>query len=76
MVPSHDGEQVPLNLYYKKGSVDLNRKNRILLNGYGAYGSNLGQGFNIVRTAAMERGWLIADAFVRGGGERGIWWHD
>lgn len=24
----------------------------------------------------MERGWVIADAFVRGGGEKGISWHE
>lgn len=76
MVPSHDGEEVPMNIYYKKGCVDLNRRNRVILEAYGAYGINLSQGFNIVKTSAMERGWIIADAFVRGGGERGIWWHE
>jgi oligopeptidase B len=76
LVPSVDGEEVPMHLYFKKGSVDLNRRNRVLLEAYGAYGLNLSQSFNIVRTSAMERGWVIADAFVRGGGEKGISWHD
>ena len=62
-----------MNIYYKKGmNFSLNRRNRVLLEAYGAYGLNLSQGFNIVKTSAMERGWIIADAFVRGGGERGI----
>jgi len=62
-----------MNIYYKKGmNFKLNRRNRVLLEAYGAYGLNLSQGFNIVKTSAMERGWIIADAFVRGGGEKGI----
>ena len=76
LVPSHDGEEVPLNIYFKKGTVDLNRRNRVLLEGYGAYGLNMSQGFSIVKTSAMERGWIIADAYVRGGGEKGINWHE
>lgn len=76
MVPGHDGVEIPMNIYFKKGSVDLNRRNRVLLESYGAYGLNMSQSFNIVKTSAMERGWIIADAFVRGGGERGISWHD
>lgn len=76
MVPAHDGEQIPMNVYFKKGDVQLNRQNRTLMEGYGAYGINLPQGFNIAKTCAMERGWVIVEAFVRGGGEKGIQWHD
>lgn len=76
MVPGHDGVEIPMNLYYKKGNVSLNRRNRVLMECYGAYGINLSQNFNIVKTSAMERGWVIADAFVRGGGEKGISWHE
>jgi len=59
LVPSHDGETIPLNVYFKKG-MKLDRKNRVLLEGYGAYGLSLNQGFNIVNTSAMEKGWVIA----------------
>ena len=77
LVPSFDGTEIPMNIYYKKdANFKLNRRNRVLLEAYGAYGLNLSQGFNIVKTSAMERGWIIADAFVRGGGERGIQWHE
>ena len=75
-MPSHDGVEVPINLYYKKGSLDPERKNKVLMEAYGAYGMNLRQDFNIVRTSAMEKGWIIADAYVRGGGEKGIDWHN
>ena len=59
-VPGHDGEQIPLNVYFKKGAMKLNRRNRVLMEGYGAYGLNMHQGFNIVNLSAMERGWVIA----------------
>lgn len=48
-----------MNVYFKKG-LQLDRKNKTVLEGYGAYGINLNQGFNVVSTAAMERGWVIA----------------
>jgi protease II len=48
-----------MNVYFKKG-LKLDRKNRTLLEGYGAYGLSLNQGFNIVHTSAMEKGWVIA----------------
>jgi oligopeptidase B len=60
LVPSHDGEEVPLNVYFKKGNVKLDRKNRTLIEAYGAYGISMNQGFNIVHTSAMEKGWIIA----------------
>jgi len=36
-VASYDGVEVPLNIFYKEG-VNLNRKNRLLIDVYGAYG--------------------------------------
>lgn len=76
MVPAHDGEQIPMNLYFKKGTVKMNRRNRVIMEGYGAYGINMHQGFDLIKVAAMERGWVIAQTMVRGGGERGIAWHN
>jgi prolyl oligopeptidase len=60
LVPGHDGTQIPMNLFYKKSAVKMNRRNRVLLDAYGAYGISLSQGFNIVNLTAMERGWVIA----------------
>ena len=54
----------------------MNRMNRVLMETYGAYGISLHNGFNIVNTSAMERGWIIAQAMVRGGGEQGVNWHE
>ena len=65
-----------MNLYYKKGGVKMNRMNRVLIEAYGAYGISMHNGFNIANTVAMERGWVLAQAMVRGGGELGIGWHE
>ena len=40
LVPSHDGEEVPMNVYFKKG-ITLNRRNKTFIDAYGAYGINL-----------------------------------
>ena len=60
MVKAHDGEQIPMNLFYKKGNIKMNRRNRVLMEGYGAYGIPMGQTFDLIKVAAMERGWVIA----------------
>lgn len=76
LVPSHDGEEVPMTLFYQKDAVELNRRNRVLLECYGSYGIDMQQDFSIAKISAMERGWVIANAHVRGGGEKGIAWHE
>ena len=60
LVPGHDGEQVPMNLFYKKGTVKMNRRNRVFMEAYGAYNLPLLQSFDVIKVAAMERGWVIA----------------
>jgi len=54
----------------------MNRRNRVLMEGYGAYGIPMNTGFDIIKTCAMERGWIMAQALVRGGGDRGSGWHE
>jgi protease II len=40
LVPSHDGEEIPMNVFFKKG-LKLDRRNKTLVEGYGAYGISL-----------------------------------
>jgi oligopeptidase B len=70
-----DGTKVPLSVVHKKdrkrdGSAPL------LLTGYGAYGIPNPVLFNSNRLALLDRGFAVAIAHVRGGGDLGKAWHD
>lgn len=73
-VPSYDGTLVPLSLIYNKGTV-LNGKNRVLMEGYGAYGVNFNPGIDAYMLHWVVEGGIYVVAHVRGGGEKGENWH-
>ncbi|CEG46139.1 oligopeptidase b [Plasmopara halstedii] len=73
-VPSKN-VQIPLTLIHDR-NLTLNGKNPTLLIGYGAYGTNLEAEFELEYLSLLERGWIIALAHVRGGGECGLPWYD
>ena len=70
-----DGEQVPVTLTYRK---DLVRPggNPTLISGYGAYGSSASPGFPDSWVSLIDRGFVFAQAHVRGGQEKGSRWYD
>jgi oligopeptidase B len=73
--PAADGARVPISLVRRKdtprdGSAPL------LLLGYGAYGESLEPAFDRERTSLVDRGWVVAIAHVRGGGELGDAWYE
>ena len=47
----------------------------MLLNFYGCYGLASRVSYDNVTLAALEKGWTIGYAHVRGGNERGHNWH-
>lgn len=66
--------KIPVSLSYHK-KYKRNGAAPMLLDAYGSYGISSDPYFSIARTALLERGWIIATAHVRGGGEMGSSWH-
>lgn len=73
--PARDGELVPLTLLRPRRDAGGDGPRPCLLNVYGAYGTCLVPDFRPEHVVLLRRGWVIAWAHVRGGGERGRAWH-
>jgi prolyl oligopeptidase len=71
---SKDGTQVPLNIIRKKGT-QLDGSNPVLLTGYGGYGISSKPYIDSTNRLWLDRGFVIAEANLRGGGEFGEGWH-
>ncbi len=73
--PSKDGTIIPMSLIYKKGIVK-NAKNPVYLYGYGGFNNSLMPGFNENQMVFLERGGIVVNVNLRGGGEYGENWHE
>ena len=73
---SHDNKQIPLTIIrHKKTKIDGNAK--VLLYGYGSYGSSIGNSFSSNKFPLLDRGIIWANAHIRGGMECGMnWWKE
>jgi oligopeptidase B len=74
-VTAVDGETVPVTLTYRKDMLRAGG-NPVLITGYGAYGSSEAPGFAGSWISLMDRGFVYAQAHVRGGQEKGARWYD
>lgn len=74
-VPAHDGKKIPVTLFYKKG-LKKNKKNPVLLYGYGAYGIIIQPGFIRRSLPLIKRGFIYAIAHIRGGQDLGRQWYE
>ncbi|KAI9485530.1 MAG: prolyl oligopeptidase family-domain-containing protein [Benjaminiella poitrasii] len=74
-VRSHDNKRIPVTLIHQK-NITLNGRNPVLLKSYGAYGTSTDIEFRVEQFPLIERGWVIALAHVRGGGELGRDWYE
>jgi oligopeptidase B len=70
-----DGTGIPLSMVYKKG-IKRDGKNPFYLYGYGAYGISMDPYFSSNRLSLLDRGFIIAIAHIRGGGEMGRHWYE
>ena len=70
-----DGVEIPVSVVYRK---DLRQpgNNPLYVYSYGSYGYSLPIGFNSNRLSMMDRGFVMAYAHIRGGGDMGKPWHD
>ena len=70
-----DGTEVPISLVYSK-ELELDGSHPALLSAYGAYGTSIEPRFAPFRLSLLERGFVVAIAHVRGGGELGRTWYE
>lgn len=70
-----DSVQVPISIVYRKDKRKAG-KNPLYVYGYGSYGYALPLGFNSNRLSLLDRGFVMAYAHIRGGGDLGETWHD
>ncbi|MDB4033831.1 S9 family peptidase [Candidatus Pelagibacter sp.] len=73
---SHDGRLVPLTITRHK-NTKLDGSAKLLLYGYGSYGSSMNPSFSTTRLSLISRDIIWVTAHIRGGMERGMkWWKE
>ncbi|MCB0327116.1 MAG: S9 family peptidase [Bdellovibrionales bacterium] len=72
--PSHDGKDIPITLIRKKNH-DMGSPSPLFLMGYGSYGICSEPRFSPSIFSLLDRGFMVATAHIRGGGECGRPWH-
>jgi len=74
-VQARDGAEVPVTLLYKKG-FKKDGKAPALLYGYGAYGNDYEMDFDSEIFSLLDRGFLVAQAHIRGSQAKGRDWYE
>lgn len=71
---SRDGIEVPMTIVHKKG-ITLDGNNPTLLEAYGGFGVVSGPHYDTGLLYFLSKGGVYAYAEIRGGGEKGLAWH-
>ena len=72
---ARDGTKIPVSLVYRKGTA-LDGTAPLMQYGYGAYGSSRDPKFRSEIVSLLDRGFVYANAHVRGGQEMGRRWYE
>jgi oligopeptidase B len=75
LAKADDGVEVPISLFYRK-DTPRNGTAPLMLLGYGAYGISFQVNFNANYLSLVDRGFVVAIAHIRGGGEMGRSWYE
>ena len=71
---SKDKKKIPITII-RHVNTKLNGSSKLLLYGYGSYGSSVGNSFSSAKFSLINRGIIWANAHIRGGMECGMsWW--
>src|SRR5262249_37406430 len=73
---ARDGTKVPISVVYRKDLKKADGSNPLYVYAYGSYGAILQVSFNSSRLSLLDRGFVMAYAHIRGGGDLGKPWHD
>ncbi len=68
-----DGAEVPITVLMLK-DTPLDGSVPLMLYGYGSYGHALDPSFSIRNLSLVDRGWIWANAHIRGGSDKGWGW--
>ncbi|MGI9264001.1 MAG: prolyl oligopeptidase family serine peptidase [Gammaproteobacteria bacterium] len=71
---SSDGTKIPVNILIPKGAA-TDGTGPALLTAYGGYGLSRAPRLSLSRRVLLDRGFIVAEANIRGGGEYGNQWH-
>lgn len=72
---SRDNKDIPITIVHKRG-LPIDGNNPTLLEAYGGFGSVYGPSFDTGLLTFLEKGGVYAYAEIRGGGEKGVKWHN
>lgn len=70
-----DTAMVPMILIHKKG-IKLNGNNPVLIGFYGGFGITVKGSYDPGKITFIENGGIYAFAMIRGGGDKGSYWHE